>query len=51
MSKVEYEYRRLCFKAEIIEPLKENDCFIVNTPKGRFKMTKAEFYNVFENVT
>ena len=51
MSKVEYDYRRLCFKAEIIEPLEENDFFIVNTPQGRFKMTKAEFYNVFENVT
>lgn len=47
---VEYKYSRLCFKADFIEPLNENDSFIVITPEGKFKFTKAEFYRVFPNV-
>ena len=47
---VEYTSSRLCFKADLIEPLKENDSFIVRTPNGIFKFTKADFYRVFSNV-
>ncbi len=47
---VEYTSSRLCFKADLIEPLKENDSFIVHTPNGTFKFTKADFYRIFPNV-
>lgn len=47
---VEYTSSRLCFKADLIEPLKDNDSFIVCTPTGTFKFTKADFYRVFANV-
>ncbi len=47
---VEYTSSRLCFKADLIEPLKENDSFIVRTLNGTFKFTKADFYRVFSNV-
>lgn len=47
---VEYSYYRLCFKADIIEPLNETDLFAVHTPDGIFEMTKADFYRVFRNV-
>ena len=48
--KAEYNYNRLCFKANVIESLKEYDIFVVHTPKGRFQMTKSDFYRVFTNV-
>lgn len=47
---IEYTSSRLCFKADLIEPLKDNDSFIVHTPNGIFKFTKADFYRVFSNV-
>ena len=47
---VEYSYYRLCFKADIVEPLNDTDIFAVHTPEGTFQMTKAEFYRVFSNV-
>ena len=47
---VEYTSSRLCFKADLIEPLKDNDSFIVHTPDGTFKFTKADFYRIFSNV-
>ena len=47
---VEYTSSRLCFKADLIEPLKDDDSFIVHTPNGTFKFTKADFYRVFSNV-
>ena len=47
---VEYTCSRLCFKADLIEPLKDDDSFIVHTPNGTFKFTKADFYRVFSNV-
>ena len=46
----EYTSSRLCFKADLIEPLKYDDSFIVHTPNGTFKFTKADFYRVFSNV-
>ena len=47
---VEYTSSRLCFKADLIEPLNDNDSFIVHIPGGTFKFTKADFYRVFSNV-
>ena len=47
---VEYTSSRLCFKADLIEPLKDNESFIVRTPNGIFKFTKSDFYRVFSNV-
>lgn len=50
MKIVDYSYYRFCFKADIIEPLDDNDIFIMRTPDGTFQMTKAEFYDIFSNV-
>lgn len=50
MKIVEYKFSRLCFKADIIEPLNEDDVFIVHTPEGSFQMSKADFYEAFSNV-
>jgi hypothetical protein len=50
IPKVRYWYYRLCFKAELVEPLKDDDVFCVDTPEGSFVMTKREFYRVFANV-
>ena len=47
---IEYASSRLCFKADLIEPLKDNDSFIVHTPNETFQFTKADFYRVFSNV-
>ena len=47
---IEYTSSRLCFKADLIEPLKDNDVFVVRTLNGTFKFTKADFYRVFSNV-
>jgi hypothetical protein len=45
-----YEHARLCFKADVIEPLAMEGMFRVVTPNGTFRMTKAEFYLHFPNV-
>ena len=47
---VEYSSSRLCFKADIIEQLNDNDEFAVHTPFGVFQMSKAEFYETFPNI-
>lgn len=47
---IEYSSSRLCFKADIIESLNDEDEFAVHTPFGVFKMTKAEFYITFPNI-
>jgi len=44
---VTYEFSRLGFKADVIEPLRDRDSFRVVTPVGTFQMTKAEFYRDF----
>lgn len=49
-SKVQYEFSRLCFKADLIEPLNWDDYFCVITKECVFKMTKREFYENFSNV-
>jgi hypothetical protein len=45
-----YQFSRLCFKRDLIEPLAPNDEFRVETPIGTFQMTKADFRRVFPNV-
>lgn len=47
---VEYSVKRLCFKADLIEPLNDDDSFMIHTCDGSFKFTKAEFYRIFPNV-
>lgn len=48
--KQSYIAKRLLFKADIIEPLSDEDIFAIHTPEGTFQMTKADFYRVFDNV-
>ena len=47
---IKYEFYRLGFKRDIIEPLADNDSFSVITPEGTFRMTKRQFYITFSNV-
>lgn len=47
---VEYNANRLLFRADVIEKLDNDDYFVINTPKGSFMMTKADFYDTFRNV-
>ena len=47
---IQYSSSRLCFKADIIEPLSDNDFFAVHTPIGVFQMSKVEFYDSFPNI-
>ena len=49
-AKVRYQFTRLCFRADLIEPLGESDSFCVDTPKGIFIMTKRQFHKIFVNV-
>lgn len=48
--KVSYDFYRLGFRADVIEPLGDRDVFRVVTPDGAFQMSKSEFYRVFANV-
>ncbi len=50
VPRVRYAFTRLCFKADLIEPLSAEDKFRVDTPEGSFQMTKGDFYIVFESV-
>ncbi len=45
-----YSYSRLCFKADVIEPLAMDDRFCVMTKVGTFAFTKREFYATFPGV-
>lgn len=45
-----YRFHRLCFKADVIEPLSVDEAFEVITPAGTFRMTKGEFYAAFPRV-
>jgi hypothetical protein len=38
-----YEFHRLGFRADVIEPLADDDVFEVVTPLGTFRMTKRQF--------
>ncbi len=47
----QYSHSRLCFKADVIEPLGMDDRFcIVSKNAGTFVMTKREFYETFPKV-
>lgn len=48
--KVTYKYTRLCFLAEMIEPLNSKESFRIICSEGIFQMTKEEFYREFQNV-
>jgi hypothetical protein len=48
--RVSYEFSRLGFKADMIEPLRDSDEFEIRTPEGSFVMTKRDFYRDFANV-
>lgn len=45
-----YTHSRLCFKAAVIESLRDVDTFQIVSNAGSFVMTKGEFYSVFCNV-
>jgi len=45
-----YQFSRLGFKADVIEPLGPRDRFPIVTPEGAFEMTKADFHRDFANV-
>jgi hypothetical protein len=45
-----YSFSRLCFKANVIEPLEMSDRFGVATPMGTFVFSKNEFYEEFPSV-
>lgn len=45
-----YSFSRLCFKANVIEPLAMSDRFCVITPVGTFVFSKREFYEEFPRV-
>lgn len=47
---VTYEHNRLCFLAEMIEPLQPDESFRVRANCGVFQMTKTDFQRVFANV-
>jgi hypothetical protein len=47
---LQYSHPRLCFKADLIEPLGMNDKFCVVSNDGVFAMTKREFYETFPKV-
>ena len=50
---IEYSAARLTFKRDLIEPLGDEDYFIVNVSNDNssYKMKKTEFYETFNNVT
>lgn len=50
MKTIHYSCTRLTFKRDEIEPLQVDDIITIETPTGTYKMTKKEFYDVFDNV-
>jgi len=51
MAHARYQFHRLGFRADVIEPLADDDVFEVITPLGTFRMSKRAFYHDFANVT
>jgi hypothetical protein len=49
---VQYQAARLTFKRDLIEPLDNEDYFIVHVSNDNasYKMKKKEFYDTFNNV-
>ena len=52
INMIEYSATRLTFKRDLIEPLNDEDYFIVHVSNddSSYKMTKREFYETFNNV-
>jgi hypothetical protein len=50
-DQAKYSHSRLCFKADVIEPLGMDDIFCIQSSVGTFEMTKRQFYETFPNVT
>lgn len=50
MKTIHYSCTRLTFKRDEIEPLQLVDIIKIETSTGTYKMTKEEFYTVFDNV-
>jgi hypothetical protein len=50
MPAMQYRYSRLTFKRDLIEPLSDEESFMVITRDGTFQMTKGDFKRVFKNV-
>lgn len=48
---VSYSASRLLFKADLIDPLRDEDKFRVTTPAKTYEMSKADFLRVFARVT
>ena len=46
-----YEFRRLGFRADFIQPLGDDNAFEIVTPLGTFRMRKRQLYRDFANVT
>lgn len=47
---IHYTATRLLFRKDLIEPLDFEDSIEISTPIGTYRMTKMEFYTVFDNV-
>jgi hypothetical protein len=45
-----YDFSRLCFRHDMIEPIGQSEAFQVITPVGTFQMSKSDFYRDFPNV-
>jgi hypothetical protein len=52
INMIEYSATRLTFKRDLIEPLNDEDYFIVHVSNddSSYKMTKREFYETFNTV-
>jgi hypothetical protein len=50
-AKEAYKYARLCFKRKVIDTLRPEDEFRVETPVGTFQMSMADFEADFGRIT
>jgi hypothetical protein len=46
-----YESNHLTFFRDRIDPLRDDEIFEIATPAGRFRMSRAEFYGEFPEIT
>jgi hypothetical protein len=46
-----YKYSRLCFKRKVIDTLRADDEFRIETPMGVFQMSRAEFDTDFGKIS
>lgn len=45
-----YSASRLLFKADVIDPLSDGECFRIVTPAGTYEMSKADFVREFPGI-